>query len=211
MKDLPNWTQKRVTVGSLAEKAEGNRKLLKELLKSNNSDIAVIKYKSAKVMRLISEKNPRLLYPFWDHFEKRLYSENTFLRSDAMFVIGNLTAVDEYSRFEKIFNKCYMQLDDSSMIPSANLVGMSGRIACAKPNLQAKIVNRLITIDSTNHSEECKNIIKGKAIDSFSEFYDITSPSNQKKILAFVKSQTENTRGATKKKAEKFLRKLDMP
>ncbi len=163
------------------------------------------------MLRLISEKNPRLLYPFWDHFERRLASENTFLRSDAMFVLGNLTAVDEEDRFEKIFNKCYKQLDDESMIPAANLVGMSGKIACFKPNLQTKIINKLLNIDSTNHSEECKNIIKGKAIVSFLRFYDKTSSANQKKILAFVKKETKNTRGATKKKADKFLKKWDTP
>jgi hypothetical protein len=66
----------------------------------------------------------------------------------------------------------------------------------------------LLKIDSTNHSNECKNIIKGKAIDSFSEFYAKTSSPNQRKILAFVKKEMENSRNSTKKKAEKFLRKV---
>lgn len=211
MSNTPSWAEKNVSIESMAKKAQNNKKFLIELLKSNDSDITVVKYKSAKVIRLLSEQSPKVLYPFWDHFEKRLSSENTFLRSDAMFVIGNLTAVDKDGRFERIFNKCYKQLDDKSMIPSANLAGMSGKIALAKPNLQTKIVNRLIKIDSSNHSDECKDIIKGKAIDSFSKFFDKTGSSNQKKILVFVKKEAKSTRSGTRKKAEKFLRKWNAP
>jgi hypothetical protein len=207
MNNVPNWAEKKVTVESLAEKARSERKFLKELLASTGSEIAQVKYKSAKVLRYLSEKDPEVLYSYWDHFERRLSSDNTFLRSDAMFVVVNLTAVDGKGRFEKIFNLCYKQLDDPSMIPAANLAGMSGKIALTKPNLQTKIVNRLVKIDSTSHSNECKSIIKGKAIESFSKFYGNASSANQRKILDFVKKETENSRSATKKKADKFLRK----
>jgi hypothetical protein len=207
MKEFPSWSEKKVSIESLASMAKRDKRFLRTLLESNESDIAQVKFKSAKVLRYISEKDPRFLYPYWDHFEKRLRSENTFLRSDAMFVLGNLTAVDSKGKFDKIFNLCYKQLDDPSMIPAANLVGMSGKIAVSKPNMQTRIINRLIEIDSTDHSNECKNIIKGKAIESFSKFYGSTSPSNQKKIMAFVKKEMKNQRSATRKKAEKFLRK----
>jgi hypothetical protein len=211
MSKIPSWTEKKVSVESLAKRAKKDRAFLKKLLESNESDITKVKYKSAKVLRFISEENPEVLYPFWDHFEKRLSSDNTFLRSDAMFVIGNLTAVDKKGRFEKVFNLCYKQLDDESMIPSANLAGISGKIAIANPNLQTKIINRLMKIDSTDHSDECKNIIKGKAIDSFSQFYDMTSSANQKKILSFVKNELKNKRPGTRKKAERFLKKWSKP
>ncbi len=209
MKEIPSWSEKKVSIESLAAKAKGDKKFLGTLLNSNESEIAQVKFKSAKVLRYLSEKDPAFLYPYWDHFAKRLRSENTFLRSDAMFVLGNLTAVDRKGKFEKIFNICYKQLDDPSMIPAANLAGMSGKIALAKPNLQTKIINRLIKIDSTNHSNECKSIIKGKAIESFCKFYKSATPANQKKIMAFVKKETENPRSATNKKAETFLKKWE--
>jgi hypothetical protein len=207
MSETPDWTKKKVSVESLAGNAKKDKKFLLELLESNFSDQAQVKFKSAKVLRYLSEHDPKVLYPFWDHFEKRLSSDNTFLRSDAMLVLVNLAAVDSKNRFDKILNKCYKQLDDDSMIPAANLAGNSGKIALAKPHLQTKIVNRLIKIDDTHHSLECKNIIKGKAIVSFEEFYDQASPSNKKKIMSFVRSETKNPRNATRKKAERFLKK----
>lgn len=209
MDKIPSWAEKKVSIASLAKKAKRDKKFLSELFNATESEVTQVKYKSAKVMRFISEWDPNILYPHWSRFERRLSNNNTFLRSDAMFVLANLTQVDKKNRFEKIFDKCYKQIDDPSMIPAANLVGISGKIALAKPNLQTKIVNKLIAIDKTNHSPECKNIIKGKAIESFSEFFDKTSYANQKKIMEFVKSEIINSRNATKKKAEKFLRKWD--
>ena len=91
------------------------------------------------------------------------------------------------------------------MITAANLVNYSGRIAKAKPSLQSKVTNKLLNIDKTNHSQECKNIIKGKAILSFSEYFE--DSKDKKKIIEFVKSELKNQRPATRKKAEKFLKK----
>jgi hypothetical protein len=179
------------------------------MLRSTESEVTKIKYKSAKVLKQLSEEEPEILYPFWDHFVKRLSSDNTFLRSDAAMVLANLVRVDKDKKFEKIFSKCYKQLNDESMIPAANLVGNSWKIALAAPYLQTKIVNRLIAIDRTNHTGECKNIIKGKAIDSFNKFFEGTSYANKKKILMFVKKETKNSRSSTKKRAERFLKKWD--
>jgi hypothetical protein len=207
MSELPYWTKKNVSVESLAKKAKKDKRFLKDLLEYTGSERAQMKFKSAKVLRHLSESDPKVLYPYWDHFEKRLSSDNTFLRSDAMMVLANLVAVDSKNRFDRILNKCYKQLDDESMIPAANLAGNSGKIAQAKPHLHTKIVNRLIKIDDTHHSEECKNIIKGKVIESFGDFYDQASPSNRKKMINFVKKETRNARNATRKKAERFLKK----
>jgi uncharacterized protein YajQ (UPF0234 family) len=210
MSDYPKWADKKTSVESLAKKAMRNQQFLIDLIDGCESDITPVKYKSAKVLKFLSEKDPDILYPHWDRFVKRLSSNNTFLRSDAAMVLANLVEVDSEKRFDKIFDKCYRQLDDESMIPAANLVGNSWKIAKAQPHLQTKIVNRLMTIDATNHTDECKNIIKGKAIDSFSKFYDSASSANKKKIVNFVKNETNNSRSATKNKAIRFLKKWDV-
>jgi hypothetical protein len=146
-----------------------------------------------------------VIYHKWDDFVKLLKSENTFMKSIGITIIANLTRVDTKNKFEKIFERFYRLLDDDSMITASNIAGLSGVIAQAKPKLQTKITNRLINIDSTHHSLECKNIIKGKAILSFDEYFEETR--NKKRILEFVKVELKNSRPATKKKAEKFVKK----
>ena len=199
--------KKNVDAESIAKKVVKDRKLLNDLLDNAASDKAVIKYKSLKVLTLLSEQQSELLYPKWDFFVKLLDNENTFLRVIGATTIAHLTRVDTKNKFEKIFDKYYSLLEDESMINAANIAGRSGIIAKAKPHLQSKITNKLFEIDKTHHSSECKNIIKGKAILSFNEYID--EFEDKEEIIKFVKKELNNTRSATRKKAEKLLKKWE--
>lgn len=199
--------KKNVDAESIAKKVVKDERLLDDLLEGVSSEKAVIKYKSLKVLMLVSEQQPKMLYPEWDFFVKLLDDDNTFLRVIGATIIANLTRVDTKNKFEKIFNKYYSLLEDESMINAANIAGRSGIIARAKPHLQGKITNKLLDIDKTHHSSECKNIIKGKAILSFEEY--IGEVKDKKKIIQFVRNELQNTRPATRKKAEKFLKKWE--
>lgn len=199
--------KKGVNAESIAKKVVKDKRLLDDLLEGVSSDKAVIKYKSLKVLMLVSEQQPKMLYPKWDFFVKLLDNNNTFLRVIGATIIANLTRVDTKNKFEKIFNKYYSLLEDESMINTANIAGRSGIIARAKPHLQGKITNKLLDIDKTHHGSECKNIIKGKAILSFEEY--IGEVKDKKKIIQFVRNELQNTRSATRKKAEKFLKKWE--
>jgi hypothetical protein len=204
---LEDIGKKSVSVESIAKKVVNDNKLLDDLKENASSHNAVIKYKSLKVLMYLGEQQPNILYPEWDFFVKLLDNENTFLRTIGSTVIANLTRVDTENKFENIFDKYYSLLEDESMINAANIAGYSGIIAKAKPHLQNKITDKLLDIDNTRHSSECKNIIKGKAILSFYEY--IGEVEDKTKIIQFVKNELKNPRSATKKKAEKFLKKWE--
>jgi hypothetical protein len=197
--------KKNVNVESIAKKASKDKKLLIEVVKGLTSDKPPIKYKCGKALMILSKENPKVIYPKWDDFIKLLKSDNTFMKSIGINIIANLTRVDTKNKFDKIFDRFYRLLDDESMITASNIAGLSGVIALAKPKLQTKITNRLMSIDKTHHSLECRNIIKGKVILSFGEYFKDTR--NKKNIMEFVKGELKNTRPATKKKAEKFVKK----
>ena len=199
--------KKNVNAESIAKKVVNDERLLDDLLEGVSSEKAVIKYKSLKVLMLVSEQQPKMLYPEWDFFVKLLDDDNTFLRVIGATIIANLTRVDTKNKFEKIFNKYYSLLEDESMINTANIAGRSGIIAKEKPHLQSKITNKLLAIDKTHHDSECKNLIKGKAILSFDEYID--EFKDKKKIIQFVRNELQNTRPVTRKKAEKFLKKWE--
>jgi hypothetical protein len=142
-----------------------------------------------------------------DFFIKLLAHENNIIKWNAQDVIANLTTVDRKDKFNKIFSKYYKGLYDDSMVTAAHVVDNSGAIALAKPKLQIRITNELLNIDETQHSTECKNILKGKAILSFEKYYE--QVKNKDQILKFVKKELKNKRPATKKKAEKFFKKYN--
>ena len=204
---IEDISKKSVSVESIVKQVVKDKKLLYHLFEYISSDKATIKYKSLKVLRRLSEQEPELLYPEWDFFVKLLENENTFLRAIGVMIISNLSRVDNKNKFESIFDKYYSLLEDESMINAANIAAHSGAIAKAKPHLQEDITNKLLDIDKTHHSSECKNIIKGKAILSFEEYID--EFENKEKIINFAKKELDNTRSATRKKAEKLLRKWD--
>ena len=81
---------------------------------------------------------------------------------------------------------------------------MPAGIAGAKPELQEQIVDKLLTVESVPlPTQECRNILRGKAIVEFAKFFD--QISHKEVVLKFVTDQLGNTRNATRKKAEVFL------
>lgn len=165
-----------------------------------------IKFRSAKVLRLISEKNPRLLYSKMDFFIDLLGNENKIIKWNAMDTIANLASVDSRNEFNKIFKKFYGLLYEGSLVTTSHVVDNSGKIARAKPNLQSKITNELLKIEKVPlPTKECKNILLGKTIVAFGMYLD--QIQNKDKVVSFVKRQLTNPRSATKTNAEKFLKK----
>lgn len=65
------------------------------------------KFGCEKVLRCISERNPGLIYPYFESFVRLLESDNTFLKCGAILTIANLTSVDHKNRFENIFDRYY--------------------------------------------------------------------------------------------------------
>jgi hypothetical protein len=193
-----------------AENVMKDPNLLLEIFDGISSENPSVKFKSAKILRIISERNPQILYSRMDFFVNLLDSENNILKWIAIDVIGNLTPVDSENKFDKMFKKYYSFLSDESMITISHVLDDSGKIAKAKPHLTKKITNELLKIEraapSTHITQECKNILLGKAILAFGMYYD--KIENKDEVISFVKRQLHNTRNATKTKAEKFLKKF---
>lgn len=166
-----------------------------------------IRFNCFTVLLFISEKHPKVLYPQWDFFADLLTSPNTYFKYIAIYIIANLTRRDPKNRFEKIFNKYYGLLDDESVIPPSHVAANSAKIAKARPHLQTKITNRLLSADKTHHKPERKDLIKGYIIEAFSELFD--EARDKKKMLQFVREQLESRSPRTKKKAKEFLRKWE--
>jgi len=203
---LSDLSKKSVSVKSVAEKALKDEKVFSEVLEGLTSKKETIRFNSFKILLLISEKHPKVLYPKWDFFAEFLSSDNTYHKYIAIYIIANLTKIDTKNKFEKTFDKYYNLLNDKSVIPAAHLAGKSGKIAKAKPKLQTKITNKLLSIDKTHHDPERRDLIKGYAIESFSEYFE--EAKNKKGIMEFVKEQLTSKSPRTKKKAKEFLKKI---
>jgi hypothetical protein len=190
----------------IAEKVIKNRELISELFDGLDSEKASIKYGCEKVLRIISEKPPKLLYPYFDVFVRMLDSENNFLKWGAIITIANLTSADSENKFEKVFKKYFSPISGPVMISAANVIGSAVKIALAKPELTGKITKEFLKVREAKYkTKECLNVAIGHAIESFEQLFD--QIENKEPVIKFVREQTKNTRNAVRKKAEEFLKR----
>jgi hypothetical protein len=200
-----NLNNKNINIVNIAKKALKDEKILSGLLEGILSKNEIIRSNCFKVLMLLSEKHPLLLYSKWDYFVELLYNDNAFLKFMAVQLIANLTNIDKENKFNKIFNKYYDLLNDS-VIVAGHITANSGKIARAKPELQIKITNKLLNIDKT--SQKHKDLIKSGAIESFSEYFN--ESKERKKIIEFVKKQLNCESPKTRKAANKFLKERNL-
>jgi len=91
----------------IARKAMKNPDLVPELLDGLNAERARIKYGCEKVLRIIGEEKPELLYPHFNVFVKLLDGDKNFLKWGAIITIANLARVDSKKKFERIFARYF--------------------------------------------------------------------------------------------------------
>ncbi|NIM89905.1 MAG: hypothetical protein GTO17_03045 [Candidatus Aminicenantes bacterium] len=172
------------------------------ILNEKYSEKALRYFKKVDMNLLVDKEE--VLYPEWDFFVGMLDSPNSYWRLSAVRLLANLTGADKEKKFEKIFDQYYSLLDDS-VIVAIYLVGDSGKIARAKPKLQTKITNKLLSIDKTQQKH--KDLIKGSALLALSQYFE--KVRNKKKIIDFAKPLLKGESPKTRKIAREFLSKWD--
>jgi hypothetical protein len=203
--------QESADIPGVAERVIRNPEHIAELIESIQAPRGTIRFSCEKTLRLISERQPELVYPHFDLFTALLACDNSFLKWGAIMTIANLMAVDSQNKFEAIFERYYAPIPGPVMITAANIIGSSPKIVRAKPHLASRITAEILKVQKAKYrvhghpSPECRNVAIGHAIESFDQFFDRIE--DQPSILRFVKKQFKNPRPAVAKKAAQFLRK----
>lgn len=202
---LIELNDKKADVKQIAEKAVTDKELLSELLQGLKSKNETVRYNCSKILMLTSREHGEILYPAWDYLVEFLHSENSYQKMSAVNLLANLVKVDKENKFKCIFKDYFNLLDDKSMILSVYIASNSGQIVLAKPELEERITKMLLNIDKTHHTESRKELIKAGAIESFSQYFAVSS--DKAGILDFVSAQQNNTSLKTTKLARAFLKK----
>jgi hypothetical protein len=190
----------------IAEQVIEQPDLLSEIFEGLNSDQANIKYGCDKILRRISEKAPELLYPHFGFFANNLSSENTFFKWGAIHILANLAAVDAENKFEKIFDDYFAPIPGPVLITAANVIKGAAKIASAKPHLAERIAQALLPVEKAKYQNaECRNIALGQVIKTVGQFFD--QIKDKEPMIKLVRKQLKNSRNATKKVAETFMKK----
>jgi hypothetical protein len=202
-------SQKGADREAIAAEVLNNPKAIPTLIKGLAAKKANLRYGSEKVLRLVSEKRPELIYPHFGRFVELLGVDNKFLKWGAILTIANLAAVDDEQRIEQIFDRYFAPLTGPVMVTAANIIGGSTRIIRAKPDLADRIAAEILKVEKAKYlmhgeiSPECSSVVCGHAVDFFIENYDRFS--DKKRVRAFVQRQLQNSRPAVRRKAKAFF------
>ena len=208
---IEQLSKKGIEIEQLAEKVIDSPESIPQFFEGLNNKKGTIRFGCEKIIRLISEKQPEIIYPYFDKIVSLLESTNNILKWGAIIIISNLSSVDSDKKFEKIFKMYFAPVAGKQMITASNIVKNAWKIALAKPSLTEKIVKEILKAEKAvyenkgEESPECNSIVCGHAIDSFSRFYD--KIKNKDPVIGFIKRQIDNPRSAVAKKAEKFIKK----
>ena len=190
----------------IARKVIRKPELLSDLFRGLRADKAGVKYGCSKILRIISEKSPDVLYAQLDFFITLLDSDNTFHKWDAILIIGNLAAVDSKKRIDRILDSYLRPIRGPVMITAANVMRGAAKIALAKPGLAERISKELLKVGKGRYqTAECRNVALGHAIESFARFFD--QIEDKAPVIRLIRRQLKNPRSATRKKAERFLKR----
>jgi hypothetical protein len=170
-----------------------------------------VKFYCEKMIRLVSEKKPELVYPYYDDIAAFLDSGNSFIKWGGIITLSNLASVDEEGKFMAVAEKYFSLLHESSMITANNVAGNAHKFVEKEPAYEKLITEEMFKIPGNTYlhkgevSPECKNIMLGSAIEYFDRVFEISE--NKEKMLQFAQSQTDNSRAKTAKTARDFLKK----
>jgi hypothetical protein len=171
------------------------------------SDNPKIKYGLAKRLTGIAVENPEELYPDFEFFTGLLESENKIIKWTAIDIIGFLSFVDKEKKVDKLLNKLTGYLNSGNLITANHAIECLVNISQAKQEYSDMIIKNLLKIEEYNFdTEECRNIAIGKVLLGLDLM--IEKVKNNEQVNEFTKRNTVNTRNATKKKAEKLLKKF---
>lgn len=165
-----------------------------------------IKYGCAKNLLAVAKEKPAEIYPNLDFFVELLDSENNIIKWTAIDIVGRLARVDEAKKIDALMGRLFELLNTGKMITANHAIMALADIALARPEHQERITDELLKVERYNYdTDECRNIAMGAVIQAIDSYF--TELEDRKAAIGFTRRQTQNSRNATKKKAEKFLAK----
>jgi hypothetical protein len=128
-----NIRVKQPDIKSLAALIIKDEKVMGAALDNLTQKNEIIRYNSYRTIKILTESQPGIFYPYWDFFLSQLESENTYHILAGIHILADLTRVDTEGRFEKIFHQYYQLLNHRSMVIISHVCLASGRIMLHKP------------------------------------------------------------------------------
>lgn len=205
---LSEIAKPKANLEAIAERMGQRPESLPEIFDGLQAEPARMKYGCLKILRVLSEKNPGVIYPYFDRIAHLLDSENTILKWGAIIIIGNLSTVDSRNKIDGLLDEYLRPISGPVLITAANTIGGAAKIVRAKPHLAERIIRALLQVETAKfQTTECRNVALGHVLKAMELFYPQAGDSQV--LIDFARRQIRNRRNAVKQRAGAFLKKHD--
>lgn len=99
------------------------------------------------------------VYPFWDEFEKKLTSDNSYQRSIGLMLISYNVRWDALNRFDDIINEYLDILHDEKPVTVRQCIQSLNNIIPYKQNLIPEITDKIINFDYSEIRDTMKKLV----------------------------------------------------
>jgi hypothetical protein len=165
-----------------------------------------VKYSAAKTLLARAMEDPGSLYPHAGFFVRLMDSDNNVLKWTAIDVIGSLAGADRDGRIAGNAGRLVSFLSAGKLIAANHAIGALASFARVYPDQRPGITRELMDVEShTYDTDECRNIALGNVIVAIASYFG--SIEDRKAVLEFAKRHSSNSRRATAKKMQAFLKK----
>lgn len=195
----------------LVAEAVDDETTIPSLLEIVRTETSSIKFACTKIIRMVSEQRPGLVYPYFEEIVRWLFQSNSFIKWDGCLTLANLTVVDREDKFGAVYKDYFALLRDPQMITAGNVIGSAWKIALARPDRERDITGRLLEVPDIVYlhkgepSPECNRIVCGQVIECFEHYFEHST--NQEGMIRFAEGQLHCPRKSVAAIAEKFLRR----
>jgi hypothetical protein len=203
--------KKKPDLRTMVDQVIADPSILAILFQIIRGDKSSLKFFCDKIIRSVSEQQPRLVYPYFKIVAGLIDSPNNFIKWGAILTLANLLTVDDEHQFDAVYEHLLALIDSDSMITAANAASCAEKIILKYPEREPDVTRRLLKVSGNTYlykgelSPECKNIMIGHVLDCFDSYF--ASSALQDKMLEFAASQCDNTRKKVARNAEAFLTK----
>jgi len=200
--------EKTITAEEIAGRTIAKPELVQIMVAGMAESKAEVKYGCAKVLRIVSDKEPELLYPHFDLFAKMLQNPNNIFQWQAIYVLARLAGVDEDGKFEAVLDDYFTQVEGPVMVTAANAINHSALIVRGQPRLADQVVKHIFRGELGIYEEsDCHEIVCGTALKTF---YKIRKwVSDPEPLYQFALRHLDSPRAPTAKAAEKFIARYE--
>jgi len=202
---LEELNDKNADIRGLAERAVKDKNLFKEFIDGLAVKNETYRYNCSKILNIVSEDHPDLIYPYWANLVNLITSPNSLHKMCAVYLLSRIINTDKEHKFNQIFDIYFSLLNDKHISVAYYVTVAAGRIAKARPDLQTRITQKLLKFSGPGKNHVSNEMVKSAIIESFDGYYETSA--DKEKIMNYVKDQVVSDSPKTKKAAKAFVRK----